>query len=540
MIEQDGGEYKEVHLPGNATVTVDGVSYDWSAYGSDDLVEYNGKAFSKRWNQDFSIPTGLMLSRAQMDARDLDTTLYASYTYGDTQYYVLEDGHDFKIGEPSVGYEFDFESPVYHPVLVDGVLMDVKFSTEGGAKHISSMEELEIDTGTGKSALSVFNTLRGYINLKKRVIDQNDASLETDDTEFTFEVELTNALPVFEGDSIPWYGINSLYYHDAEGNYYQAEYINGVLWVTTEEGGPYPASASAFNPDIVDEQTVTYIVDGENKVVTISGNQMTPHEGDAENGYKRVTAEVKITQSETLYIANVPVNTQYSIQEIVKAGYQMVGIEQQVGSGAAAGAGNIDTGIVTGEIIQNTETLVTYTNKRKVTDITIQKTDTDGEGLEGAVFQLKKMGSDGHSESDASNIESVSGLATITKTVNGDTKTYTSAFETNGQVQTIKGLPDGTYRLYEAYVPNGYVNSLQFIEFVITNGVMTLTTQSNTLELVAANGNNLALLKINNIPGVPLPMTGGPGEQSLETIGGLLMAATFILLVMRKRRLMES
>ena len=116
-----------------------------------------------------------------MEAKGLDKNKYPSYSYNGTTYYVLEEGHDFQISELSVGYEFDFEAPAYHPMLVDGVLMDVKFSTEDSTKTISSMEALEIETGTGKSALSVFNTLRGYINLKKKVVDQNGNPLDSDD-----------------------------------------------------------------------------------------------------------------------------------------------------------------------------------------------------------------------------------------------------------------------------------------------------------------------------------------------------------------------
>ena len=540
-IDQDGEKYKEVNLPGKATVDENGVSYDWSAYKAEDLVEYNGKTFSKRWSQDFSIPTGLMLSEAQMDARGLDKSRYTdNYLVGTTRYYVLEPGHDFKITEPAVGYEFDFEEPTYHPMLVDGVLMDVKFTTEGGTRSISGMKALEIDTPTGKSALTVFNTLRGYINVRKKVVDSDGTTeITTDDTEFTFEVELTNALPVFEGDHIPWFGINGLYYHDAEADdkYYQAEYINGKLQVTTEEGGPYEGVGNTFNPDKAGEQTITYIVDGEEVSVKICGNQMTPDDGSEEEGYKKVTGTPKITRTETLYIANVPVNTHYTIREtgLAAQGYELIGIERQIGTGSPApGAGNIENGIE-GEIVQNTETLITYTNRCLVTDITIKKTDTDGKGLEGAVFQLKKQGLDGHSESDASLIESVSGLAEITKKVNGETKTYTSAIESNGGAQTIKGLPDGTYRLYEVVVPPGYINTYRYIQFAIEDRIIkNVSTDTGDTSKLDTTANNIDL-KIANEPGVALPHTGGPGTRLFTLFGSFLILGAGALL-WRKRR----
>ena len=543
-INQDGELYKEIDLPGKATVTAEGVTYDWSAYDNNDLATYNDKQFSKRWSQDFSISTGLMLSEAQMDARSLDKSLYndKKYYFNNTWYYVLEPGHDFKISEPAVGYEFDFEEPTYHPMLVDGVLTDVKFTTEGTTKSISSMESLEIDTPTGKSALTVFNTLRGYINVRKKVVDYDGTTeLTTDNTEFTFEVELTNAMPVFEGDHIPWYGVNGLYYHDVEAddNYYQAEYINGTLQVKTEEGGPYTGIGNTFNPDYAGEQTIKYLVDGQEVSVTICGNQMTPDDGNETDGYKKVTGTTRITQAETLYIANVPVNTHYTIKEtgLASLGYQLIDIERQVGTNASATVPVSIDAQINGEIVQNTETLITYTNKCQVTDIHIQKVDEKGKGLEGAVFQLKKV--KGIEVIDASTIESVSGLGKVTKEIDGKNVEYTSAFETTGDVQTIRGLPDGTYRLVEVYVPTGYITTVKYIQFDIENRVMKNVTtgaeDTSTIDFTAAGTNSLAILKIKNTPGAALPNTGGPGTQIFTILGSILILAAGVLLWGRRR-----
>ena len=530
-IKRDGEEYKQVHLPGSGTVTGDGVSYDWSAYKPEDLVEYNGKTFSRRWSQDFSIATGLMLSEDQMTARSLDKDEYTSYSYGGKKYYILETGHDLKVSEPVVGYEFDFEEPTYHPMLVDGVLMDVKFSGEGDGRHIIDMETLESDTGTGTSKLTIFNTLRGYINVKKKVVDiDGTTELESDNAEFTFEVELTNALPVFESDHIPWYGINGLYYHDEEGNYYQAEYKNGRLWVTTEEGGPYEGKGTAFNPDLASAQTVKYLVDGQEQSVTISGNRMTPSEGSEADGYKKVTAAAKITRTEMLHIANVPVNTQYTIKEVSRDGYQLIGIEREVGTDStAAGAGSVDTGIVEGEIVQNAETLITYTNKCMLADMSIQKTDPEGEGLEGAVFQLKTVSDQGHSEADAAAIDTISGIGDVVKTVDGETKTFRSSFETTGGIMTLSGLPNGTYRLYEVCVPAGYISTYQYIQFEVKDrSIINVTTNTGDTSKLDTTDNTIDL-KITNIPGAALPNTGGPGISQFSLITAALGAVLTVL-----------
>lgn len=44
------------------------------------------------------------------------------------------------------------------------------------------------------------------------------------------------------------------------------------------------------------------------------------------------------------------------------------------------------------------------------------------------------------------------------------------------------------------------------------------------------------VIVVNNFSGTELPMTGGPGVELLEAIGGITMAAAFAVLVIRKRR----
>ena len=186
-------------------------------------------------------------------------------------------------------------------------------------------------------------------------------------------------------------------------------------------------------------------------------------------------------------------------------------------------------------MVQNTETLVTYTNKCLVTDISIQKVDSTGNGLEGAVFQLKRIGADGHSESDASDIDSVSGLSEITKEVDGETKTYTSAFETSGNVQTINGLPDGTYKLYEVVVPAGYISTYRYIQFEIENRVIkNITTDTGDTSKLDTTANNIDL-KIQNTPGAALPSTGGPGTRIFTILGSILILGAGVLLWRRRR-----
>ena len=172
----------------------------------------------------------------------------------------------------------------------------------------------------------------------------------------------------------------------------------------------------------------------------------------------------------------------------------------------------------------------------KVVDIRIQKTDMEGEGLAGAVFRLQAVGNDGHSESD---VEGVTGIGTVTKTIDGQEQTFTSAFETTGGEQTFNDLTDGTYRLYEAYIPPGYIKTFDYIQFTIENRVMkevsVVSGDADKIDFTPPSDSNLALLKIKNTPGTPLPHTGGPGTTLFYLLGALLTLGGGILLVSRRR-----
>ena len=541
-----------------------GEDYVWDTSDPDSLktFEYKGKEYtiSTRWMNGFSIATGLMLSGERMDAIGLDRSAYPSGEYTDgeghtTTYYLLEDGHDYTIKENNVSYEFDFEAPVYHPMLVDGTLRNVNFTkTDNGTTiNYTEISPLNINPVTDTSSLEIVNTLRGYIHLNKKVVGSDGATEITDDTtEFEYTVELNNANALFtiEGSHIPWYGISELYYHDEDGNYYQARPVgspmengnpNGPkkylsLTLETEAGDIYNATCeNGFDPDAVGPSVIKYTVGAEEKTIQLYGNQMEPSEETLEGigEYKRAMATIRITRSQQLNIANVPINTTYKIIETDANGYHLIAIERQTGGGAAVQAGNVGTATITGTIIPNSETNITYTNRCDV--ITIQKLDGNGNGLEGAVFQIKAV--NGLEESLITNVD---GIGEVIKVVDGEEKTFKSAFETTGGAQRIAGLPNGTYRLREVYVPAGYISTVSHIDFKIENHVMSMITDDDSLEFVPASvsGGNakLALLKITNTPGAALPNTGGPGTNRLYLFGIMLTGLAGAGLVMKRRR----
>lgn len=512
----------------------DAGKYVWEADSVQD-IEYNKQTYQigTTWKKDFAISTGLMLSEERMDALGMDKSAYPSGTYsyeedGETvtkTFYLLEKGHDYTIRERGLSYEFDFEADVFHPMLVDGKMQNVIFTVDGNT-HTLDISNMTTTT-TGLSSLKVENTLRGYIHLCKVVVDADEQQMPNNRTKFKYTIVLNNDDAPFVGTHIPWYGINGLYYHDRDFNYYQVEH-NGDTFTLEDEAGNVYEVVDTYEVDDASEQTIKYLVDGDEASLNLWGNQTDPS-----NDNKTATAELWISQAENLSIANVPAGTTYTITEASKTGYQLIGINYSIDpDDLEVDKPSIDLGNqkIEGTIVPNHHNYAVFTNKYHLADITIQKVDENKEGLEGAVFRLVSVGDD---DGEAPLTE-VDGLGTVTKEVDGETKTYESAFETTGDVQTLAGLPDGTYRLYEVYVPAGYVCQLDRIEFTITDRVMQMAIKDDSLEFVQASGNNLALLTIANEPGVPLPNAGGRGTGLFTLVGTSLMAGALLLLARRR------
>lgn len=449
-VQEDNKSYLEVNLPGGATVEGGSVEYDWDKYDETDMASYGGKTFSTRWEEDLAIATGLMLSEERMDALGLDKTQYPSGTFGEEadakRYYILDEGHDYQVSEPNVSFEFDFTAPVFHPMLVDGVLQSVNFTMKDQESNVDKVEFTAMTAEeTGVSSLHMENTMRGYIHLRKKVVDSAGADDTEDKTEFKYDVTLNNEDGKLTEDHIPWYGIDSLFYHDEEGNYYQAVVTNGQLYLTTETGGPYPAQCANFDPNMITGQTITYTVEGVTKTVEIFGNQM-----EASNGGKTVTATLTINQDQTLNIANVPAGTTYSITEASHDGYVLDSIK-------ASQPGTTQNGsTIEGIIVPNDDNDITYTNKKAVGSIELTKKVT----LDGSPTTTAKADGDYYFTILDNDNHPAEGKINGTDIVDGQVKITV----TNGKAQTvtITDVPIGTYHIVESAPNNG--TSLSGIE----------------------------------------------------------------------------
>ena len=129
---------------------------------------------------------------------------------------------------------------------------------------------------------------------------------------------------------------------------------------------------------------------------------------------------------------------------------------------------------------------------------------------------------------------------TFTKVADTDgTPTY--MYDENGTVTEIEtdatgkfiivGLDEGAYKLHETEAPAGYNKLAADLDVVITSEYKDAELKA-TYEI---NDATPATIEVENKTGGLLPETGGIGTTIFYVVGGLLMAAAFILLVSKKR-----
>ncbi|MBQ6635594.1 MAG: Cna B-type domain-containing protein [Lachnospiraceae bacterium] len=452
-------------------------------------VTYNGHRVpvGMRWTEDFAIATGLMLSEERMDALGMDKTIYPSYSYGSTVYYILETGHDYTIEEiipeddARAAYEFDFIAPVYHPMLVDGKLKSVTFNRDG-ENAIVSIKEISKDDWL--LSLKIENTLRGYIKLEKDIVDKDGRTpLPEDETEFEYTIELRNSTDpgpfTIAGSHVPWYGVDGLFYHtideDDDFHYYQAvPNGEGHVNLTDEDGNTFDATCIGTFAEDVGPAEITYTDGlGTTKTIQLYGNEMV-HESD-----NHVWVTMKINQNQVLDIANVPVGSTYTITETDEDGYRLVNIRREIRNGDSVETGSTFTGstTVSGRIVSDRDNHITYTNKPYSVDLTVKKADENNMPLTGAVFNLYKK--DGENENWPAEPFVVRP---------GDDEEDIAEYE-------FINLPDGSYKLVET-PPTGYVAAGD-VFFTVAGGV--LNVDGTLPDGVTMDGDKL-LMTVKNSP----------------------------------------
>ena len=333
-----------------------------------------------------SIAPGIIVS-SESDTYDLLKHDHIEYSFDGKTYIILETGHDYYFEEENINSHFELTNYIYHPMLVDNQMKNV-FFTYDESGNITGIEEFK-----DMSSVSATNTLKGGINIEKKVVDQEGNSVDTDDT---FEI--------------------TAYLLDADGEPYSYD---------------YRVYYGEKNPEYENESNeIAYNDDGSIKYVR--------------SGHKYGTGELTETLyvGDTIRIVNVDSGVQYYIEETEKNGYAadpVITYKEAYGTEDPGDATQTEDGryyVVSG----NSASYVTVTNTflNEKTRVDFQKNWYDGNGniltgddLPGSItVELFRKDTDGN-------------LVTTDKT-----KTITAANDWKGSFEGLPKYDNGEEIIY--------------------------------------------------------------------------------------------
>ena len=358
-----------------------------------------------------SIAPGLMVTE-DSPAYDPDAT---HVTWNGTTYAIIEDGHDYVFEESDINNHFELTAYTHHPMIMgknsDGTLhvVDVVFIKDGNTiTGIESVAELGDN-------LSATNTLKGGINITKKVV--NEAGEEINNTD-PFEITVTLTDP--EGNTLPTK-------KTADGTEYTIDYR--IYY------GPN-------NPNY-DEASGG----GRSNHIYVSGTSFTE----------------TIYVGDTIRVVNVEDDSLYTVEETEKTGYELVGIKYSIAYGTEGPRELEEDEDPT--VQGNSASYAEITNKYTFGDLEVSKTVTVESGNEEQA-KAKEFEFTFKLYSDANKTTELEGQKynyTITKadgsTTNG-TITEGGTFKLKDSEKIlIKSLPEAAYYEITETAVDGYTTT---------------------------------------------------------------------------------
>ena len=300
------------------TVTVDGKSYDaW------------------KYTHEIAIAPGEMISESASSYAALKATGKYAEVEG---YLILDEGYDYTFEEIGGDHHFELEDTIYHPMVVDGELKSVVITRDENG----NVTDLTIEDGV---AISATNTLKGGINIVKKVVDEN-GNAKTTDEKFKIKAELKT---------------------EAGENYkydYRVYTYNDVEHTSLKSRTGHICSSEDVNP---------------NKCETVTG---TPG-----------AIEVEISIYDVVRVINIDEGTEYTVSEIESenpTGYFFDSVNYASAEGSADEADAeeyTDQSQESYTVSGNTAEFVTITNVYKTSKLAIQKV-VEGEGAKTDTFNF--------------------------------------------------------------------------------------------------------------------------------------------------------
>ena len=175
-----------------------------------------------------SIAPGVMISNESSNYNLLKAG-HTEYSFGGKKYIILETGHDYYFEEEDINSHFELTNYTYHPMIIDNVLKNVVF-THNIDGDITGIEEFK-----NMESVSATNTLKGGINIEKKVVDKNGNAVDTDDS-FKITAHLIDAdgkpyeydYRIYYGEKNPEYESHIVYNGDGSVRYSRSNHIYGT------------------------------------------------------------------------------------------------------------------------------------------------------------------------------------------------------------------------------------------------------------------------------------------------------------------------
>ena len=167
---KDGEEYDKFHE-----------NYDEEHHG----IKVEKVPNSNTWTSgSIAIAPGLMVSEGH--PAFTEDAPYGIVSYDGKRFAILNPGHDYVFGESDINNHFELTNYIYHPMLVDGKLMNVTFIKSGDT--ITGVESAK-----KMSTISATNTIKGGINITKKVVDEEGREISDSKDKFNISIHLLNA-----------------------------------------------------------------------------------------------------------------------------------------------------------------------------------------------------------------------------------------------------------------------------------------------------------------------------------------------------------
>jgi pilin isopeptide linkage protein len=181
-----------------------------------------------------SIAPGLMVAEGQASYDDVN---HQVVTFNGTKYAILRTGHEYYFDEHDINSHYQLTNYRYQPmeILYDGELklMNVKFTKDSDGK-ITAVESM-----TAMTTVSATNTIKGGVNISKKVLDEDNN--EITDSKDAFDIKVTLKKPdgttaysdtdyrIYYGENNPEYESHIVYEKDAQGNFILDENGNKII-----------------------------------------------------------------------------------------------------------------------------------------------------------------------------------------------------------------------------------------------------------------------------------------------------------------------